>query len=477
MLGAINNKLVLSIIWFFISIIVVGFTKDSSSVVVHNTLVLLTILSYALCLYVWIKSGNRWMSLYVFFVLYMMFSNLGQSFISLFPNVSDFLVVYYEFNISSIIATLQFQLLCVSAFCCGTAFYLRKGTRTVTVGMQLDMVKNPRGRIRRNNKFLYYLFIVSLLYNLADAISFVLMRQNMGYGDAYVLRSESGEGSMRLIMLWITVVLGYKYLFMRKHVGLILSSFISICVMYMLCGNRSLIIAFLAMLAVVSPLLYPHLFKKKYTVIWISLSVGLFAFLGFISDVRNDDFSAVAGYDASSSLLLSLAGIITEMGSAQYPLTITMEALNSGIPHHQTLLYFIITAFSSSSICDMLGLGGEYLPLGEWASNYVGITSYGVGYSCIAEWFMNYGWFGFIFAFFYGYFITYAECKAYRDIYRGKFIYAIVLLAFLTHHIFYARSNMFYSLFFVRLGFLLLIANYFYRNVLRGNCYREYSVK
>ena len=401
-----SNRFLLSVIWFILSVFVVGLTKDSDSILVHDMLVILTILSYSLCLYVWIKSGNRWMSLFVFFVFYMMLSNIGQSLISLFPETSDFLFIYSKFNIITIIMTLRFQLLCVSSFCCGTSFYLRRKRRILPYNMQLHMMQNVNCSKNNDNKALYCVFIVSLFYNLIDAISFVLLRQNMGYGDAYILRSESGEGGIRLIMLWITIIIAYKYLFMRKHVKLILTSFVAICGMYVLCGNRSLIIVFLAILAIVYPLLSPDLFRKRYSIIWIVLSLFVFVFLGFISEVRNGDFSDVTKYDTNASFLLSLAKIFTEMGSAQYPLTITMEAINLGFPCHQTILYFIITAFSSSSICDVLGLADEYLPLGEWASSYVGITSYGVGYSCIAEWFMNYGWLGFIFAFLYGYFIS-----------------------------------------------------------------------
>lgn len=447
-------------LWFLFSVTYVLLTWNESSIIIHNTLVILIVFTYVLCVIKWINCGNRFLSLFVFFTMYLMLSNIGQSIIYLFPGTSDFLSVYHILKFTTIVYTLQFQFLCVSAYYLGVCGYLSYKSNVDMYYIQKCTLDNNsfKSKLSLSEKLLMFIFVVSLIYSFKDAISFLFLRQTMGYGDAYALRFESGTGGMKLTFNWISIVLGYRFIFKRLFVKPIIIAFLLLSIIYIVCGNRSLSLSYLSILAITVPLLYPSLFVKKLIPVWIVFFVFFLILLGIVAEVRNGDFSDLQNYE-SSSVLLSFAQIISEIGSAQFPLGITIDAIQSGFSCHQTLLYFFITAFSSSSIADMLGLSQEYLPLGEWAGNYVGIFNYGIGYSCIAEWYMNYGWFGFAFSFFYGWFIVYAECTAYKKMWQGKFYVALALLSFLTHSIFLARSNMFYSLFFVRYAFLLIILN------------------
>ena len=205
------------------------------------------------------------------------------------------------------------------------------------------------------------------------------------------------------------------------------------------------------------PIVYPKYFKRKYWLLWGALIVGFLASLSLISSARNDVGFAMQLSSGQESFGDMLLASLSEMGGSAQTLVYTMKAIGEGFQHHLTEAYFMVTAITSSKLCYIIGIGNEYLPLGEWVGDYAGIHGYGLGYSCVAEWFMNYGWLGCLFAGLYAYLITMFECVSYKNILRGRYLVPAVLLTLLATQIFYARSSMFYALFDVRFGFWIIV--------------------
>lgn len=72
-------------------------------------------------------------------------------------------------------------------------------------------------------------------------------------------------------------------------------------------------------------------------------------------------------------------------------------------------------------------------------SHKVGIL--GFGFSYIAEAYLNYGWFGWIFILLYGILIARLENMAYQDIMNGCF-FKITFLLWLAKQVFFARADL-----------------------------------
>lgn len=463
------NKILYSVVWVIVAIFIVIGTSGANQIYVHNFLTITVLLSYFACIYNWLKAGNRFMSMYVLFVLYTLFSHIGQSFVYLIPEVGIVAILFSLEPLSVIIEGLRFQLLCVSFFNLGTCIYIYQSGSSVSLNKQLQIFNDTDSARQNNDSSLFFLDLVVCVSGFLvflDAYRFLAYRQTMSYMDAYTLRQEAGQ-SVYLIYSWIFLVFSTISIFLKRHIRLLFFIYATLIIIYMLCGNRSLSIRFIAVLSITAPLLYPTFFKKKYWWIWTLLFIAILSFISFISVYRGFDMNGEISI-ATNEMALGMGALaaIAEMGGAQYPLCITMQSVDGSFGSHLTLIYFFITAFSSSIICDLFGLSNEFVPLTEWVGESIGITSYGLGYSCIAEWYMNFKWGGCLFALFYGFILSFMECKAYKLLLNNKYLIACVIFAFLANNIFYARSQMFHSLFEVRYGFwVIIIYVIFFRNI------------
>ena len=455
MLGKYNN-ITYSVVWFVISIVLCAATSVTSSFAAHTVLVIANLYSYYRCLRIWVSGGNSYISLYTFFILYMCASNLGQSVLSLIPSRMSDLSVYESFVMDDIVEALRFQLVSVAGLGLGTSLWVCRNVSTTKKEL-LDTYHFVNPYNYGNQTLLKILFFFSALLVFSDAISYFLIRQSMGYMDAYTERQLEGIPLYMQFANWLIILLGYYFALTKRFTKPIIWGFSALIVIFLICGNRSLTIKYLAFLLLFCPIAYPQYFKKKYLSIWAIVGVLLIAMMSVVSYARNDVGSALQNASGQHAIGEMLIDSFSEMGGSLNTLIYTMDAIGNGFRHHLTELNFIVTAVASSALCGFLGIENEYLPLGEWVGEYAGIRSYGLGYSCLAEWFMNYGWSGCLFAVFYGYLISMAESISYKSIVKGDYLLPSILLTFLSTQIFYARSSLFYSLFDVRFGLWLII--------------------
>lgn len=459
------SNIITSFLWFLIACFLCDITVNSFSYKANVLLVVANIYSYYRCISIWKSSGNSLLSLYTFFILYMCASNLGQSIISLFPYTMDKMSIYDKFNMQEILSALRFQLLCVSAMGLGTSFYVDFHECNYSTKVLQDYFFNTSKYWFPPQLLLKIVFFVAILLVFFDAVSYVLMRQTMGYMDAYTERQLAGIPLYMQLANWLFMLISFYFAYTKRYTKLIIVLFFVLVCIFMVCGNRSLTIKYLAFLMLLCPNLYPKYFARKYWFLWYALLVCFLSSLSLITSVRNDVGITMQLSQGNNSFIDMLLSSLSEMGGSAQTLIYTMKAIGEGFQHHLTEAYFTITAISSSKLCQIIGFGNEYLSLGEWVGDYAGIYGYGLGYSCVAEWYMNYGWFGCIFAGLYSYIITMFECIAYKNILRGSYLVPATLLTFLATQIFYARSTMFYSLFEVRFGFWLIVIYTLVQNI------------
>lgn len=414
----------------------------------NSTIVLLTAVQYIIGIVSWIKMKNRLVSIYIVFYGYMFLSNLGQS-------VSHFLIddtfmlfsVYENNSIDLINKAVLFQFICVAGINLGTAIgtYLYTKKYGVKDTMFSDNVLPDRYKRTEYDLIFDILFYISVAYNIAIALYAVVSRQSMSYMTLY----ETREGSSAYLN-FACRILGIYYVckntlnhnkFQEK---LFYVLWILLIVLYMAAGTRSKAIIFIGILVFAARMFHPEWFKKKYIPYYI---VGFIAFnvaMSVISVIR----SAAIGQITVDSVLeqgimYNLKRSLFEYGISEYPMLITLKEIEKGMEHYQTIIYYLIRGVIPLPILNAIGFTApaEIGDLSAWATNRSILTEAEAGYSCIAEAYLNYGKYGWVFMFVYGIAISYAELLSIRKIKDGELMLPCIFVGMLSRQIFFARSS------------------------------------
>ena len=130
-----------------------------------------------------------------------------------------------------------------------------------------------------------------------------------------------------------------------------------------------------------------------------------------------------------------------------------MKAIEKGVEHQQTIIYYTLQGFCPSRILNIFGL---YKPsvgdTGLWATDYSNFTNGETGFSCVAEAYLNYGKAGWIFMVIYGSLVSYWELICIRKIKEGKLLSPSVFVYLLSRQIFFAQPIQADFVHFLKLG-------------------------
>ena len=407
----------------------------------HFLFTLLSILSYFLCIYNWYSSGNKIVSLYTFFVVYSAFSSIGQSFLYILGTPDNFLFIYSAHSFHDIIRMLKYVSLAIAALNLGTCIYVYKqGNYISNIELSKSIIRNSKTFLRKNN-FVKFLFYASSFYMIFIAFRMLSMRQTMDYEEFYYEGRGALLGFFGTLLNYINIGLCIYYICISRLRKWIYCYVIFLIVVYMITGARSQAVPYVGILLVTMPITNPKLFRKKYAPLWIFLSLFFMFAVNLVQLNRTSSLSA-GGMIQPDKLMLGLYGSISEMGLSERPAIFTMNALeNSSQPHYQTIAASVIQAVVPFSKTSSSFVEENQIALTTWITDYAGIEDCGLGYSFVAETFMNYGWFGWVFCIFWGYFISYAEITAYKRMSKGNYLYSIFLLVFLCIMVFWARGK------------------------------------
>ena len=442
---SINNSnsslLGFSILWFIVSIFVCSITRQYSAEYCHDIITILVVFSYGLCLYYWIKGGNRVLSLYTLFVVYAFFSNAGQSLLHLFRFPEEMLVVYDDGTMSQLVDMLRFQYLCIAAMGIGTCLYLNSSKyKPITLENQRELLSKQSFIKKPRDSFYWAILLFCLVYVSYFAITMVALRQYMDYGDLYAVRGEWNNVFNQIVNL-LAVMLSYYFLFRNKRTLIVQIFSVLIILLYMISGSRGMAIPYIGLLIVTLPITNPKMFKRRYWAFWLIGGIVFFSLLNVISTTRSSYLTSQS-LNTTNTIAMNAYGTISEMGFSARTVTLTMNAIGNGsIEHHQTILHTLVTSLIPFTN-DISFFQDQYIHLSSWISEYAGSFYSGLGYSFIAEAYMDFGWFGCIFVLLYGWFIAFAESLAYRRITRGHYYLALVLLVILSKQVFYARAEL-----------------------------------
>lgn len=432
-------KLQGSIIWL-IALIILSVFNLPRTIYVHNIYTILGLASYLFCLRNWLSSGNSIISLYAVFVVYMMMSHIGQSLLFMI-NMPDMLLDVYSWcNMDSIIDYLRYHMLCSAALNTGTVMYL---SRMKTEVSYVERVEACRSYSPTTNQYRIWdvVLIASLLYMIFLAVKFISLRQSMDYADYFEQRSASAF--ITSLPKCFSIVIGLWYVYINKYRKFIVSVWVFCTFAYMIGGSRGTAISYVGALVLTMPLIYPQLFTRRRMLYWIIGGLFAFSLMSVISASRTSNLG-VGGGSSSQGFLLNLAGSISEMGGSAKTAVFSMDAITKGfIPYWQTNLYFFLAIIFPASWVQSIGLPD--VELAAWVTEYAGSTWSGLGYSCVAESFVNYGWYGWAWFILYGIFIAFAENYIHKKWALGSYFVPCLLAFYLTTQIFYARAEIYHS--------------------------------
>ena len=429
--------------WLGLVLVLSSLYPHGDSKIEHNIFTVMTAMSYVFCLVNWCKNC-RFISLYVFFVLYCLFSNIGQSILFVFQVPEEFLSCYFYHSLIEINLMLRFQASCIAALNFGTCLFVRDPIKCVKLEEQQQWYKRTVLPGKDAPSIMTAFLYIAMITAVVTMTRMVIMKSTMNYADFFEAGRGQGKGLLhRLYLYYLLICVVY---FTVRYDRKVLIFFVvgGMVVVQLLTGARGLSLPYIGALMIVLPITNPELFKKRYWFLWLVVVVLFFSSIGLLSSIRSETLSQ-ANVSYEGSVGTNVLNTMSEMGYTERTSILTIDAIdNNSNDHHQTILITIIKALIPFS--SQLGwVSGQYISLGEWVSKYGGSYHSGLGYSCIAEAYMNYGKVGWIFFMIYGYFICYAENTAYRRMIDGKYLYALLLILFLCNMIVYARGQFAHS--------------------------------
>lgn len=278
----------------------------------------------------------------------------------------------------------------------------------------------------------------------------LILRQTMTYSEMY------NNDTLDLWMNWrfFSLALGTISILRHRHVKFVLYSWLFFCVAYLAAGTRSMGIAYVGLILMFVPLVYPNLSSKKYSIIWMAGAFLGMAVLNIISSTRN------GGTVEADSILMSALMSIEEMGASVRPL---IESMNSAVSlgYPQTILYAFLEFVMPAGIVDCIVPHNWTINLGQWI-NTLHNENNEWGFSFTAEAFVNFGNYGWLFMIFYGYLIAYIENESYKRIKNGNYLFAACFLAILARQLFFARGQIQLSIDFCRPAFYTFLFYLFF---------------
>lgn len=427
------------LIWFFACLSLSLFYPAFNNDLEQLWFTVASTISYVLCIYHWVKCGNRITSLFCFFIVYCFFSNAGQSLLYALRFPDEFLPVYHLHSMADICRMLRYQAIAAAALFLGSASLLNskhnKGSQNL-----VSCYSSSEWNSTIPSPFLRFLFVLTSIFMLYTAVNMLTMRHVMDYSEFYAEGRGSLWGWFGNLISYLNMGLSIYYIMNKHHVKLIYLYLLFLVAVFMITGARSGAIPYVGIIMVMFPLSNPSLFKRKYIPVWIAVVLSFMILMNLIQMNRTYTLSA-SDILKPEELIQGVTGAVSEMGLSERPPIITISAVESGsTPHYQTILAGLIQAFIPFS-SHFTFVEENTLALTTWVTDYIGEDRFGLGYSFIAETYMNYGRFGVIFCLIYGYLIAFLEIKAYQGFSEHKFLLPIIILIFLCIQVFWARGK------------------------------------
>lgn len=429
-----------SAFWFALNV-VLALSLSNGTEFDHSLLAILTTCSYYLCIRNWCKCGNRLVSIFTFFIVYAFLCNCIQSLLYTLGVPDNLLSAYWTPSFSSMCDMLRYQAICIAALNLGMVLYVSKNSNSTSMKEQQEWYRNKAISDSDADLVLSFFYFICLIGSFISLANIGRVRATMSYHD-FMYEGQSGLNTL-FYFNYFFMFLGLRFVFQKKHVYLTYITWLLLIVGYMALGLRTNVIPYLACFIITAPLTHPSFFRKATVPFWTVAGVAFFIILGLVSATREYTGTGLAsGYGGLES---SLIYTISDVGSLSQMTALTIEETEKGMPHFQTIIYFLVTVVPTrvlkipEYLFASIGPTNWNISPGTFMSDRMGRS--GMGFSFLAESFMNYGWFGCVYIFLYGLLIAFLENSAYKKIMEGNF-FRITFLLLLARLVFYARADL-----------------------------------
>ncbi len=369
--------------------------------------------------------------------------NLGQCIIWLLGEQTT-LNVYQsgEHSVETIVCAEQYILLCLSLFSFGT-YCVRPYKEFLKKNIKLDDSGFKEQCLLVASILIALITFPSYFINLASMFS-----SSMAHGYAYIYTDayQSSVSSMNTVVanLFEPAMLALLVA-VRKDIkkrNLIIGCFIFLIALKFMIGGRSGGVAAAIALMVFFYFQDVH-FTKKTKLILIIVIIALVVAASITQTIRSaadrsfDDF--VKALTVDNNIIVNTCD---EFGWSISPLLYTMEL----VPGYYPLRFGFTYLISLTSIIPNLGFWAihpaeQYASLTNWVTHAANHTWSGVGYSSVAESFINFSWFGCIVFVVWGALIAWLVFRGKESGKKSPLLVFIILACFLCLFTSFVRGD------------------------------------
>lgn len=409
---------------------------------------LLCVLCWLWSVAAWLLTSRRFFSLYTLFLLYAFLSNAGQTLLEVFGYSEHwFNDIYAEFSYSELVTMLSFCALC--------GLYMNLGA---LLAWRWQAAKPPaRERpgqaafLREAMPYMKGLYYLLLLVVFAEVLDSMRFRLTASYADYMSVESSGIFGIFWFAfnVMVLAMLLARPERAARRPILLALAA---VNAMWLFIGARNRLIASIGMFFFLMEVGRPgdgagRRLRPRQAVLLGAAGLLVLMLFSLVARVRDLGISSMSLDDilASMNPLQSLIDAISEMGATAKTVLKTLRYLPQ-VGHQQTIAYSTLKSFLPNFILSAVGVRAPAIgSLSRWVSAVgmpPGSTINGLGYSFIAEAYINYGRLGFLFTGVYGFLIVALELSAVRRARAGRVLFPAIVAYILSKQIFFARGQL-----------------------------------
>lgn len=398
--------------------------------------------------YSWYKCQGSFLNGYIIFVSAFYVFNLGQPMLKVFDVVDTYYDLldtshFLQISYASYFRSTYVGIVSIIAMHIGALIALSH--KNIVNTESVEKSENVRKKILSIKRVSLLLVIFSFPFWFYETYKLSTFTLAYGYGgEMYTVKTEI-PGYVRVLSNYYEPALLCLYFcseYLKKDKLLtLLAIILTVVVPPLIIGGRSQAVIALSMVAIVY-YLFHKLAVKKILILGVSVYLGLIV-LFVVKKTRNSVGNTLETYSELLSSYESspIFSTISEMGHSMYPLAATMDL----VPASEDYRYGTSYLWGLTTLVPNIGFGERHpgvvnANLGEWLMKKEGLQ-FGPGYSLTAEAYINFGYFGFIFFFIYGYLLAkYCRFINKRYIYEKPFM-IIITLVFLWFSIKTVRNS------------------------------------
>lgn len=361
------------------------------------------LVQFIYCIISWIKRGNQFVSPYIIFLCCLYIFSYGQSFLWAFNIETERSLVYSpDISIHEIFIAQVQTIIMLAFFHIGAIHYIQK-QRYDDLNYRVHV--NYTNRLKQVG---WFLFIISVVPYLSETINDMFLSMTKGYMALYQGEEQIGINNISNViadyfipsLICLFIVYSKNKTIRTTIVVFLLFNIIAILVT----GGRSNAVILLAILGI----LYNYL-VKRFTRKWLVIgAVGICLLLQVLAIVASFRSSGLNAASKEGVKIENNAAVdaVAEMGGTMFCLIKTENIVPSKQPYRygKSYVYAFTTLIPNLGFWEIHPAKKES-NLGDWLTEELGL-GYGTGFSMTAEAYANFGYFGFIAFFFWGWFLA-----------------------------------------------------------------------